>query len=165
MKTATINELKTELVNLKPEEVLALCMRLAKYKKENKELLTYLLFESSDEIGFIAGIKSEIDLQFQAINKSNVYFAKKTIRKILRFTNKYIKYSGSKKIEVDLLIYFCTKLKDSELPITSNTVLSNIYQRQIEKIKKSLSTLHEDIQFDYQDELESLVYMDSSKIM
>lgn len=156
MKTATINELKSELITLKPAEVLALCMRLAKYKKDNKELLTYLLFEAADEKGFIDGIKSEIDIQLEAINKTNSYFVKKSLRKTLRFTNKFIKYSGSKQTEVELLVYFCKKMKDSGLPIRSNTILSNIYQRQIQRIKKALSTLHEDLQFDYKDDIESL---------
>jgi hypothetical protein len=116
-----------------------------------------LLFEAIDEKNYVDGIKKEIDEQFEGMNKSNSYYAKKTLRKILRFTNRFIKYSGSKQTEVDLLIYFCLKMKRSGLPIHSNTVLSNLYQRQTQKIKKSLSTLHEDLQFDYHDDLESLV--------
>jgi len=157
LKTASLNELKNELLHLKPDDLLALCMRLAKYKKENKELLTYLLFEAIDEKNYVDGIKKEIDEQFEGMNKSNSYYAKKTLRKILRFTNRFIKYSGSKQTEVDLLIYFCLKMKRSGLPIYTNTVLSNIYQRQMQRIKKALSTLHEDLQFDYHDDLESLV--------
>ncbi|MHC1703563.1 MAG: hypothetical protein AB9846_06615 [Tenuifilaceae bacterium] len=156
MKTASLNELKNELLHLKPDDVIALCMRLAKFKKENKELLTYLLFEAIDEKNYVDGIKKEIDEQFEGMNKSNSYYAKKTLRKILRFTNRFIKYSGSKQTEVNLLIYFCIKMKKSGLPIRNNTVISNLFQRQIQRIKKALSTLHEDLQFDYQDDLESL---------
>lgn len=156
MKTASLNDLKKELTTLTPDEVLALCMRLAKYKKENKELLTYLLFEANDEQEYVESIKKEIDEQFEEMNKSNVYFVKKSLRKTLRFTNKYIKYSGSKQTEVELLIYFCKKMKESRLPIHANTVISNLYQRQIQRIKKALSTLHEDLQFDYKMDIESL---------
>lgn len=156
MKTATLSELKNELTSLKPVELLALCMRLAKYKKENKELLTYLLFEANDETGYIEGIKKEIDLGFDGINRNNLYFVKKSLRKTLRITNKYIKYSGSKQTEVELLLYFCTKLKKSKLPIHTSIILNNLYQRQIQRIKKALSTLHEDMQYDYQEDLESL---------
>ena len=49
MKAFSLNELKNELSTLSPAKVLALCMRLAKYKKDNKELLTYLLFHAHDE--------------------------------------------------------------------------------------------------------------------
>jgi len=156
LKTASLNELKSELIKLKPEEVFSLCMRLAKYKKENKELLTYLLFEAIDEPGYIEGIKKEIDQQLEGINKNNVYFVKKSLRKTLRITNKYIKYSGSKQTEVELLIYFCKKMKHSGLPIFTVVILNNLYQRQIQRIKKALSTLHEDLQYDFQEDLESL---------
>ena len=137
MKAASLKELKTELYNLTPEQVLNLCMHLAKYKKENKELLTYLLFEAHDEQSYIKEIKEQIDALFNDVNKSHIYLAKKTLRKILRITNKYIKYSGSKQTEVELLIYFCKKLRKSGIPLHVNTVVGNIYFRQILKIKKS----------------------------
>jgi adenine specific DNA methylase Mod len=131
-------------------------MQLVKYKKENKESLHYLLFEAYDEQGYIDSIKKEIDQQFSEINTSHLYFAKKSIRKILKITNKYIRYSGQKRTEVDLLIYFCTKLKKSGIPIRSSASLHNLYLGQVQKIKKALSTLHEDLQFDYKDEIKGL---------
>lgn len=157
MKAATLNELKTELQTIPPAQVLELCLHLAKYKKENKELLSYLLFDASDEQGYIKSVKDEIDEQLLNLNRSSLYLAKKTLRKILRTTNKYIRYSGSKRTEVDLLIYFCKKLKNSGVPIHKSVALTNLYQRQIQKIKKALSTLHEDLQYDYQEELEPLL--------
>jgi len=156
VKTASLNELKNELSSQKPDEILALCLRLAKYKKDNKELLTYLLFEANDEQGYIENIKKEIDLQLEGMNKNNVYYVKKSLRKTLRIANKYIKYSASKQTEVEVLIYFCTKLKNSELPIQTNNILNNLYQRQLERIKKALSTLHEDLQYDYKEDIDSL---------
>src|SRR5580658_3309068 len=107
MKTATVNELKRELVNIPPAQLTELCLRLVKFKKENKELLTYLLFEAADEQGYVISVKKEMDDQFLTINQSNLYFAKKTIRKILRITNKHIRYTGSRQVEVELLIHFC----------------------------------------------------------
>lgn len=158
MKAASLNELKHELTSLKPAELITLCMRLAKYKKENKELLTYLLFEANDEESYIESIKKEIDLAFEGMNKSNIYLAKKSIRKALRIANKYIKYSTSKQTEVELLIYFCKKLKNSGLSYKNSMVLNNLHLRQVQRIRKALSYLHEDIQFDYKDDLESLTY-------
>lgn len=149
MKAATLKELKTELHTLHPAKVLELCMHLAKYKKENKELLTYLLFEAQDELLYIKEIKEQIDEQFESLNKSSIFLAKKTIRKVLRTTNKFIKYSGSKQTEVELLIYFCKKVRKTVIPLRANTVLGNLYMRQIQKIKKALATLHEDLQYDY----------------
>ncbi len=48
MKAASIQELKQELQHTSLKEITELCLRLARFKKENKELLTYLLFEASD---------------------------------------------------------------------------------------------------------------------
>ena len=48
MKASTVSELKEELKHLPPAQLLELCLRLARFKKENKELLTYLLFEAHD---------------------------------------------------------------------------------------------------------------------
>jgi len=65
MKAVTVTELKQELNNRSPKELLDLCLRLSKFKKENKELLTYLLFESSEEASYIESVKREIDQQFE----------------------------------------------------------------------------------------------------
>ena len=46
MKAATLNELRKELQALSSKELVEICLRLAKYKKESKELLTYLIFEA-----------------------------------------------------------------------------------------------------------------------
>ena len=156
MKAASISILKKELSVRPPKDVLEICTRLAKYKKENKELLSYLLFEANDEENYILSVKSEIDKQFSEINRSTMYYIKKSIRKILRTTHKYIRYSGNSRTEVDLLIYFCTKLKTSGIPINSSTALSNLHQAQIQKIRNAIATLHEDLQYDYEQELQCL---------
>ena len=48
MKASSINEIKKELEQRSNTELLSFCLRLAKFKKENKELLTFLLFEADD---------------------------------------------------------------------------------------------------------------------
>jgi len=156
MKAATVTELKKELHQLDPKTLAELCLRIAKYKKENKELLSYLLFNADDEADYIEKVKSEMDEQFAEINKSHVYFAKKSLRKILRFTNKYIKYSSQKQTEAELLIHYCVKMKNSGISYQRDVSLVNLYARQKQKIEKAISKLHEDLQFDYQDELKKI---------
>jgi len=156
METASISEIKKELKNLSPQQLQDICIRLAKYKKENKELLSYLLFESFNEQHFIQEVKNEIDEQFTHLNRSSFYLAKKTLRKVLRTTRKYIRFSGSKQTEVELLIYFCQKMKESGLKSRSSRVIQNMYARQVERIKKALSLMHEDLQYDYVEEVEKL---------
>lgn len=156
MKAATINELKQELINCSPTQLTELCLRLARFKKENKELLTYLLFEAHDTAAYIGSVKNEMTSQFEEINKSNVYFVKKTLRKILRTANKYTRYSGLAIVEIELLIYFCSNMKELGISINNNPVLLNIYQNQIKKINKAMSNLHEDLQYDYRREIDKL---------
>jgi hypothetical protein len=156
MKAVTVKELKEELTNLSPKELRDLCLRLARFKKENKELLTYLLFESSDESLYIESIKNEVDDQFELINKKSPYLIKKSFRKILRALRKYSRYSLKKETEVELLLYFCKKLRKFTPSIGRNTGLQNLYNKQVETIKKKITLLHEDLQFDYRTELNSL---------
>lgn len=156
MKAATINEIKLELNTISSAKLADLCIRLAKYKKENKEFLTFLLFESHDEQAYIESVKRETVAQFAEINHSNLYFAKKSIRKILRITTKYIRYTGSKQAEVELLLYFCSILINSDIPIHKSTALTNLYRFQLKKIAKVISTLHEDLQYDYLKALKKL---------
>lgn len=153
MKTATLAEIKKEFKHRSPEEITALCLRLGRFKKENKELLTYLLFESDSEEGYRESIKGLIDEGFDAITVTRVYLIKKRIRKVLKETKKYIRYSGNKETEVELLLYFCTVLKGYKNLVKRNSVIRNIYERQIEYIERKIPALHEDLQFDYSEEL------------
>ena len=156
MKAVTVKELKEELNNRTPKEIRDLCLRLARFKKENKELLTYLLFESSNEALYVESVKKEVDQQFEQINKKSHYLIKKSFRKILRIIRKYARYSQKKETEVELLVYFCTKIKKFTPSVQKNTGLQNFYNRLIETIRKKVSLLHEDLQFDYGTELNAL---------
>jgi len=156
MKAATVTQLKKELKHKDEDELLNICLRLSKFKKENKELLTYLLFESDYEPGYVTLIKESIDEQFETVNTRNYYWMKKSIRKILRETKKYIRYSGNKETEVQLLLYFCEKMHAVRPAIRNNNTLRNLYLRQLEYIHKKIEALHEDLHLDYYNALEKL---------
>lgn len=157
MKAATLKDIQAELENLDAAEVQALCLRLVRFKKENKELLTYLLFESFDEPAFVRNILAEVDEQFSAMNTSQLYFMKKTIRKVLRMLTKYARYAGSAEVEVQLLLHFCGKLKATGIDLQPGNVMGNLYHNQVKKIRKILSGFHEDLRYDYLKELERFV--------
>jgi len=156
MKAVTVKEINLELLERSPKELRDLRLRLSRFKKENKELLTYLLFEASDEEAYVGSVKKEIDEQFGLVNKKTNYLIKKGLRKILKNIRKYNRYSQNKKTEVDLLIYFCVKLKKFSPAVFRNTSLLNLYNGQLEAIRKKVSALHEELQFDYEAELEAL---------
>lgn len=156
MKAVTVKELKKELSNRTPNELLDLCLRLSRFKKENKELLTYILFESSDEAAYEESVKREIDTQFEQVNTKTYYLIKKSVRRILTNVKKFSRYSLKKETEVDLLIYFCIKLKNFSPSIHRNVRLQNLYNKQVEILNKKVSALHEDLQFDYEEDLDAL---------
>ena len=157
MKPASLAEIKRTLKELDEQELIAICLRLGKFKVDNKELLSYLLFESQDEQSYISAIKEEIEDDFESINSNNLYWAKKGIRKIVRKLTKQIRYSGNKQTEAEILIHFCATMKNSGIPFKRSQVLLNTYNRQLEKIKKAIEKLHEDLQADYNIEIEDLL--------
>ena len=154
MKSERLSDIKHELIQLENKEIVELCLRLVKFKKENKELLSYLLFEASDEQFFVQKAKKEMDEFFGEVNLSHPFYAKKGIRKILRIVDKNIRFSGVKTTGVELRMYFCEKF--NSLKIKPNTILSNAYSRQVDKIQTTLLSLHEDLHFDYKDRLNDL---------
>ena len=155
MKSASVKELKAALHNLSPIEMLEVCMLMAKYKRENKELLSYLLYEADNEQQYIENIKLEIDTYFENLVVFSFSNMLKKLRKALRIANKYIKFSGSKNVELAVLIYLCIKIKPFTLQTTS-TALLNLYNRQIIKIDKALLKLEEDLQYDYKTDIEAI---------
>jgi hypothetical protein len=156
MKTASVKEIKTELENTPSDVLLELCMRLTKFKKENKELLTYLLFEQGNEQSYVASINSLLDELFETVNKTQLYFAKKTIRKIIRTANRYIKYSSEKTTEPDVLLHVCMRINELGLDLKKNAALFNLYNSQIKKINKAIAAMHEEEQYDYKKMLDNL---------
>lgn len=151
----SIHSIKKELELLPKDELIALCLRQAKYKLENKEHLSYLLFNAENETGLIQSLKDQIENSFNDINDQSTYFVKKSLRKLLRLINKYVKFSQSKTLEIDLLIFFCKQMSMREWHQQS-LVLTNIYDRQVDRIHKTLDKIHEDKRFDYLNEIESL---------
>ena len=156
MKSASIKEIKTALDQLEDKELLEACLRLAKFKKENKELLTYLLFEKDNEPAYISSVKESLNLLFDDVNRSNVYFAKKTLRKIVRIANRYIRYSDDVTTEPELLLFVAEKIPALGFNLKKSAALENIYLSLLKKIKKSVAGLHEDLQYDFQKRINQL---------
>lgn len=156
MKAASVVKLRKELEHLDKEKLKQLCLRLSRFKLENKELLTYLLFESEDESSYIQSIKNQLDTLFLDINTNNYFYVKKSVRKILRRIRKFARYSNQPETEVELLLYFCLKMQDIKPSIFKNKTLTNIYNRQIESAQKKTKKLHEDLQYEYNLHIEDL---------
>lgn len=155
MKASSLNEIKEELEHKSHKELLLICLRLAKLKKENKELLSFLLFDANNITVYIENIKNETSKYFEEINNSNTYYVKKSIRKVLRFLNKHAKFAGSKQVEAELLIHFCNSVIDFSIPLNKSVQLKKIYEQQLQKIDIALASLHPDLQYDLRRQLKT----------
>ncbi len=105
-------------------------------------------------------MQESLDLLFEDVHKTNPYYAKKTLRKIVRVANKFIRYSSQESTGVDILLFVAQKMRPLYLDMKKSTALENIYLGVIKKIKKLTSGLHEDLQYDY---LRQLDKIESSK--
>jgi hypothetical protein len=157
MNAASLNEIKKELLCLPAEELVDLCLALAKYKKDNKEFLGYLLFQSFDKALFTQEVKRMIDAHFRELpTDTNLYYVKKSLRKLLRIVAKFSKYLNDKALSAELTIYFCERLKNSGIPFLKSQLLVNLYEQQLKKINALVSSLHEDLRADYFRDIEKI---------
>ena len=156
MKPEKLSDIKKELLGRSVNELTDICLRLAKYKKENKELLNYLLFDANEPMEYAEQVKLFLLEDFKSMQK-HYYYSTKSLRKIIRLVNRYAKYTASKQVETELALWFCTNyLLFADLR-TSHKPLQGLLIRQFEKISKLLPKLHEDLQFDYRNEFEILL--------
>lgn len=156
LKPAGVRDIKKELQFKDRKSLEELCLRLSKYKKDNKEFLSYLLFWSEDEKEYVREIKVAIVEMMNDVNVRNVYWAKKTIRKVLRNMNKYIRFSSNPTTEIELRIFFCKEMKSLPLDWRSSKVLTNIYEGQLKKINQAMGKIHEDLKRDYEGDTEDI---------
>ena len=156
MKSASLAVIRKEIKSLSREEVAELCEALIKYKRDNKELVNYLLFERENEDAYVEAIKEEVSEAYSATNLRGFYLAKKSIRRALRIANKYIKYSDVPETELDVLLHFCEEMRDLGIDFRRSKVMLNLYDRQVVKIKDIYSDLHEDLQYEFQSRVEAL---------
>lgn len=149
MQTLKISELKKELGFLNEAQLTAICLNMAKLKKENKEYLHYLVFDAHKGSGFAEKVKAEIEEEFSLINRSTAYFIKKSLRKTLKLLNKYIRFVNDKQMETEWQLVFLGLMRKEGLLKPNSTQINNIYKRLYAKTEKCIDSLHPDLQFDY----------------
>lgn len=152
MKAESIAVLKKALLRLEHGELLDICQRLIRFKKENKELLTYLLFLSDDEQSFVDYLCGEIDESF--IEHPNSH--KKTLRKVIRWMDKCIRISGVKDTEAQVRIHFCRALNESKTNYLRSRVMTNMYTGQIKKATRAIEKFPDGAKREYEFELQEL---------
>ncbi|MBT8287735.1 MAG: hypothetical protein KJO00_06930, partial [Bacteroidia bacterium] len=131
-------------------------LKMSRFKLETKELLTYLVFESENEQAYVESVKAFITHEIGSIEYKKYYYIKKSIRRILRQTKRYIRYSKIKESEAEILIHFCSEVLKIKPSISKNKMLTNMYRKQLEMAQKAILKLHDDLQFDFNSTIDDL---------
>ncbi|WP_233200160.1 hypothetical protein [Blastopirellula marina] len=124
------------------DDLLDVCLRLAKFRVESKELLTYLLMKADDEIDQLLSVPGQIH--------------KKALRKVVRWMEKSLRFSGDKGTELRVRVHFCRRIKDMNIRFGNGRVCANMYATQRKKIEKALDKAHLDLQFDFNRQMSGL---------
>ncbi|GGE29770.1 hypothetical protein [Psychroflexus planctonicus] len=156
MNSPKLVDIKKALQHCSREQLIEITTRLAKHKVENKELLHYLLFDAENETLFVEQVKNYISSEFEEINTKNYYWMRKSIRKTLKNVKKYIRFSKSKSTEIELLLHFLAQMLQLKPSILKDKRLCNLYERTLLFVDKKISGVHEDLQYDYQEQRELL---------
>jgi hypothetical protein len=156
MEIPFLSDLKKDLSYLPEKELISLITELAKFSRENKAFLYFKLNERDQPSLFKDSVKEELDEAFQTANTRHYHVAKKSAQGIRRKLNKSLKLSKNKADQADVILYFCETMKKYGYLSFRHPVIDNLYQVQLGKAKKLISTLHEDLQSDFDYRIEEL---------
>ena len=153
LQTPLIN-IRKEMSSLSHKEITELCIRLIRFKKENKELADYFLFEKHQEHSYLLAAKSEIQSLFGNIQTTQPYLVKKSIRKIIRLAERYSKYAANPIIFIELYLEIMQHIQEYFPHWKQVVPLMKITESLEKKSRRLLPKLHEDLQFDYNARME-----------
>lgn len=156
MEIPSLADIKKDLSYLSEKELVAMITDLAKFSRENKAFLYFKLNERDQPSLFVDSVKEELDEAFQTANTKNYHLAKKAAQTIRRKLNKSLKLNKNKADQTELILYFCEQMKKYEFQKHRHPVINNLFNVQLEKAKKLISTLHEDLQSDFSYRIEDL---------
>ena len=156
MNIPSLAAIKKELSYLDEKELISLILNLSKFTRDNKAFLYFKLNERDQPSLFVDTIKEELDKLFQTANTTSFYLTKKSSQTIRRKLNKALKFSANKTDQIELILFFCEKLKTYGYLKFNHPVISNLFQMQIQKAEKLILKLEDDLRYDYTQLLEQI---------
>ncbi len=156
MQIPSLAEIKKELSYLNEKELKEFIIDLSKFSRDNKAYLFFKLYGRDNPGLYLQMVQEELEMEFQNSRGDHSYYAKKSAQKIRRKMNKLLKLSKEKTDQLEVLLFFCERMKEYGFLRHSNLVIDNLYKSQLSKAEKIISGLHEDLQFDYQGRIEEL---------
>ncbi len=150
MKFPSLAQLKKELNYLEKDQLEALMVDMAKFSRDNKAYLFFRLNAADQPNLYVEMVQEELEVEFQNARSDHFYYAKKSAQKIRRKMNKLLRLSKDKAQQVEVILYFCERLKEEGFLEHRSSVLDNLFQVQLRKAQKLVGGLHEDLQYDYE---------------
>jgi hypothetical protein len=150
MNVLSISEVKKNLKHLTDDELCVIMIKLAKFKKVNKEYLSFLLLNESNESLYVEEVKEHLTELLENVNQNSIQYAKKTLRKVLRVLRQCSDFSEKDVTQLDLSVFFCNELNKLQKSIRNHSIVQGMYNREITKIDKIMKGMHEDLVADYQ---------------
>ncbi|MBL7926347.1 MAG: hypothetical protein JNK61_05495 [Bacteroidia bacterium] len=156
-KAVSISQIKQAVQTMPAKQLHELVLRLARFKKDNNDMLTYLIFQADDTDAYINEVNETVTAWFLEMNKSNVYLIKKTVRKTIRLIDKKIKFAALPKVTVEICMHWCQCFLANNFHKKQATVLDNLYISQVKKMEKAYNLLHPDVQMDYSAQMQRFI--------
>lgn len=156
MQLPSLTSLKAELKHLSESDLIALVADLSKFSRENKAFLYFKLNEKENPRLFIEMVQEELEKEFQLANTKHYHVAKKSAQAIRRKLNKFLKLNKNKSDQIEVIEYFCRSMISYSYLEFHHPVIDNLYAAQIRKIETLVSSLHEDLQYDYEQSIKEL---------
>lgn len=148
MEIPGLPEMKKELQTRGKPELLEICNSIARLKKENKEFLAYLLYDSDDPMGYADKFREAMDEQFEMLEGSEYRMAK-SLRKISNLIVKYAKFTKYKQGEAELIIHFLNHYRKAVNAKTKSAWLQGIAFQKLKALLEIIYSLPDDLQYDY----------------
>ncbi len=118
-------------------------------------MLAYLLLDAADPMHYADTQKQEMDILFEEVS-DHYYYATKNLRKIAKIVARYKKFTRHAQGETELLLHFL-KGYAQHAPDYPHQPLQNMAYRAMHQLQKLIPKLHEDLQYDYRRELNSVM--------
>lgn len=158
-----LSDLKKELSDLSKPELVNLCLRFARLKKENKELLSYLIYDADDPLFYAQKLKPEIAVPFEQPFQ-HAYYLTKSLRKSLRIVSKYLRFTGNRQGETELLLHLVEQFHATWRYEYRYAALSKVIFRCLEKAEANLEKIAEDYRDDYKEPIRTLTLLSKSRL-
>lgn len=148
IEKVALADIKQALQQATPNELRDLCVRLARFKQDNKQLLHYALFYQDRPEVFIEEVNVRLKEAVETFNYSHAYWVKKGLRKWQRQVNLLGRISGEPWVQAKLQGMYALACYEAASKVAATEVLTNLCAQATKKFYAQVAKLEADWQHD-----------------